>query len=126
MMIFFLMPLLCFAPFSKRYYMPHPSIRQKEEQKEFLTVPIDLGPETEPVYLILYGTGIRVLPSPDAATIQIGDLDAPAGRINVFAFDFSYFAAAGSFGLALMYFFMSARISSSFSGMETLASWLRR
>jgi len=52
------------------------------EQKKFVPVPIDLGPETEQVYLSLYGTGIRVLPSPEVATIQIGGIDAPVTYVG--------------------------------------------
>jgi hypothetical protein len=106
--------------------MPHPPLRQKEEQKKFLLIPIDLGPEKKQGNLIHYGTGIRgpPRPTPQPSTSGIGMLRRD--RIDAFAFDSPYFTVACSLGLALMYFFMRARISSSFSGMGTFASWLRR
>jgi uncharacterized protein (TIGR03437 family) len=39
-----------------------------------LTTPIDLGPETDEVYLLLFGTGIR---GGKSATVKIGGVDAP-------------------------------------------------
>ncbi len=45
-------------------------------QKKFVPVPIDLGPATEKVYLILYGTGLRHRSSLSAVTVTIGGLNA--------------------------------------------------
>jgi uncharacterized protein (TIGR03437 family) len=59
-----------------------PVARYDLEQKKFIPLPIDLGLETDQVYLILYGTGIRLLPSPDAATVRIGDVDAPVTYVG--------------------------------------------
>jgi hypothetical protein len=59
-----------------------PVARYDLEQKKFIPLPIDLGPETDQVYLILYGTGIRLLPSPDGATVRIGDVDAPVTYVG--------------------------------------------
>ncbi|HWQ32319.1 MAG TPA: BACON domain-containing carbohydrate-binding protein [Blastocatellia bacterium] len=42
----------------------------------FVTRPIDLGPETDRVFLILYGTGIRFRSSLQAVTCQIGGTSA--------------------------------------------------
>ncbi len=39
-----------------------------------LTTPIDLGPETDEVFLLLFGTGIR---GGTSATVKIGGIDAP-------------------------------------------------
>jgi alpha-mannosidase len=44
-------------------------------EKKFVTVPIDLGPETERVFLILYGTGLRSRLT--QASAQIGGVSAP-------------------------------------------------
>jgi len=40
------------------------------------TIPIDLGPETDQVFLILYGTGIRFRSSLMGVTVKIGGADA--------------------------------------------------
>ena len=78
--------------------MPHPPFRQKEEQKKFLLVPIDLGPEKKQGNLIHYGTGIRGPPSPDAATIHIGDWDAPPGQNRCFRLRFPLFYSCMQLG----------------------------
>ncbi len=41
-------------------------------RQQFVTLPIDLGPESEQVYLILFGTGLRFLSSPSAASATLG------------------------------------------------------
>lgn len=46
-------------------------------QNKFVSVPLDLGPATDQVYLILFETGIRFRSSPAAVTAQIGGVDAP-------------------------------------------------
>ncbi|HKQ75263.1 MAG TPA: ThuA domain-containing protein [Blastocatellia bacterium] len=40
-----------------------------------VSVPIDLGPPTDEVYLVLFGTGFRFRSAP--ATLKIGEVDAP-------------------------------------------------
>ena len=53
----------------------------------FVPVPIDLGPDGEQVFLILYGTGIRYFGSLDAVTAQVGGAGAQvtfAGAQNDF------------------------------------------
>ncbi len=46
-------------------------------QNRFVPAPIDLGPESDQVYLILFGTGFRQRSALSAATIKIGGTDAP-------------------------------------------------
>jgi uncharacterized protein (TIGR03437 family) len=46
--------------------------RFDQAQNRFVPEPIDLGPETDQVFLILFGTGIRFRSSLAAATCQIG------------------------------------------------------
>jgi uncharacterized protein (TIGR03437 family) len=41
-------------------------------QNKFVAVPIDLGPETDQVFLVLFGTGIKFRSSLSAVTCQIG------------------------------------------------------
>jgi uncharacterized protein (TIGR03437 family) len=43
---------------------------------KFEAVPIDLGPETDQVFLILYGTGIRYRGNLSAATLTVGGANA--------------------------------------------------
>ncbi|HKC85023.1 MAG TPA: hypothetical protein VKG02_03540, partial [Blastocatellia bacterium] len=40
-----------------------------------VSIPIDLGPPTDDVYLVLFGTGLRFRSAPP--TLKIGDVDAP-------------------------------------------------
>lgn len=42
-----------------------------------LPTPLDLGPETDRMYLLLYGTGIRGRSSLSAVSARIGGVDAP-------------------------------------------------
>ena len=42
----------------------------------FIATPIDLGPETDAVYLVLYGTGIRFRTGLAAVTASIGGANA--------------------------------------------------
>ncbi len=52
------------------------SIAQFDQgQNKFIALPIDLGPSTDEVFLVLFGTGIRYLSSQSAATIKIGGSD---------------------------------------------------
>jgi uncharacterized protein (TIGR03437 family) len=41
-------------------------------QGKYVTVPIDLGPETDQVFLVLFGTGIRGLSALSGVTVSIG------------------------------------------------------
>jgi uncharacterized protein (TIGR03437 family) len=43
----------------------------------FDAVPIDMGPESDQVFLILYGTGIRFRSSLSAVTVMVGGVNAP-------------------------------------------------
>ncbi len=45
-------------------------------QNRFVAVPIDLGPSTDQVYLILYATGLRLNSSLSAVSAKTGGLDA--------------------------------------------------
>jgi uncharacterized protein (TIGR03437 family) len=45
-------------------------------QQRYVPVPLNLGPETDQVYLILYGTGFRFRSAPSAVTVKIGGVDA--------------------------------------------------
>ncbi|GEM_PF-1154576 len=49
-----------------------PATRFDQAQNRFVAVPIDLGPETDQVFLILFGTGYRARSSLAAVTCQIG------------------------------------------------------
>ncbi|MBI1761692.1 MAG: hypothetical protein HYR56_09685 [Acidobacteria bacterium] len=42
----------------------------------FVSLPIDLGPEGEQVFLVLFGTGLRGRSAPEAVTAAIGEEDA--------------------------------------------------
>ncbi len=53
-----------------------PVTRFDPAQNRFVAAPIDLGPPTDQVFLILYGTGIRHRGSISTATSQIGGADA--------------------------------------------------
>ncbi|MGH9842869.1 MAG: pre-peptidase C-terminal domain-containing protein, partial [Blastocatellia bacterium] len=52
-----------------------PIARFDQAQGRFAPVPIDLGPETDQVFLILYGTGFRFRSSLGAAAVKIGGVD---------------------------------------------------
>ncbi|MEO6723923.1 MAG: hypothetical protein ABIP14_01355, partial [Blastocatellia bacterium] len=45
-------------------------------QQRFVSVPVDLGPEGDQVFLILYGTGWRYHSSLSAVTTKIGGVNA--------------------------------------------------
>ncbi|MGH9846212.1 MAG: hypothetical protein ACREEM_46515 [Blastocatellia bacterium] len=56
-------------------------------QSKFVALPIDLGPETDQVFLILFGTGIRYRSSLSAMFASLGGVDAPvtfAGALDGF------------------------------------------
>jgi uncharacterized protein (TIGR03437 family) len=42
-----------------------------------VSVPIDLGPATDEVFLVLFGTGLRFRSALTAATLKISGVDAP-------------------------------------------------
>jgi uncharacterized protein (TIGR03437 family) len=65
-----------------------PLARYDEEQKRIVPVPIDLGPESDHVFLILFGTGFRSADSQTAVTVMIGEERAEvlfAGATSGFA-----------------------------------------
>jgi uncharacterized protein (TIGR03437 family) len=47
-------------------------------QNKFIPAPIDLGAETDQVFLLLFGTGVRHRTSLDRVDVRIGGIDAPA------------------------------------------------
>jgi uncharacterized protein (TIGR03437 family) len=49
-----------------------PIARFDQAQNQFVAVPIDLGPETDQVFLVVYGTGFRFRSSLGAVTATIG------------------------------------------------------
>lgn len=51
-------------------------IFQVDSQGRLIPSPIDLGPEGEQVYLILFGTGMRKFNLPPDFTVKIGGMDA--------------------------------------------------
>ena len=56
-------------------------------QGRFVSVPIDLGPESDQVFLLLYGTGLRGRSALSAVSARVGGVDAPvlyAGPQNDF------------------------------------------
>jgi uncharacterized protein (TIGR03437 family) len=53
-----------------------PVARYDEGQKKFVAVPLDLGPESEQVFVILFGTGFRYRSSLAAVTSRIGGTNA--------------------------------------------------
>jgi uncharacterized protein (TIGR03437 family) len=50
--------------------------RYDQSQGKFVPVPIDLGPATDRVFLILYGTGVRFRSSLSAVNAQVGGVNA--------------------------------------------------
>jgi len=51
-----------------------PVIAFDQAMNQFVPVPIDLGPETDQVFLIMFGTGIRLRSSLAAVTATVGNL----------------------------------------------------
>jgi gluconolactonase len=45
-------------------------------QNRFVSAPIDLGPETDTVFLLLYGTGVRFRSALSAISVRIGGVEA--------------------------------------------------
>jgi uncharacterized protein (TIGR03437 family) len=54
-----------------------PVTRYDDTQKKFVSVPVDLGPAEERVYLLLYATGLRFNSGLAAVGARIGGVDAP-------------------------------------------------
>lgn len=52
-----------------------PVARFDAAQNKFVASPLDLGPETDQVFLLLFGTGIRFRSAPSAATAKLGGVD---------------------------------------------------
>lgn len=59
---------------SQRY---EPVLRFDAEQNRFVAVPIDLGAESDQVFLALYGTGIRFRSAPSTVKAMVGNVEAP-------------------------------------------------
>ncbi len=53
-----------------------PVVRYDSGQSKFVAAPLDLGPETDQVFLILFGTGIRFRSSLAAVTATIGGAES--------------------------------------------------
>jgi len=53
-----------------------PVARFDAAQNKFVAVPIDLGPETDQVFLLLFGTGIRFRSALSAVTAKLGGVDS--------------------------------------------------
>jgi uncharacterized protein (TIGR03437 family) len=54
-----------------------PVSRFDPAQNRFVSVPLDLGPETEQVFLILFGTGLRFRNSLSTVSARLGGVEAP-------------------------------------------------
>ncbi len=54
-----------------------PVARFDAAQNRFVAVPLDLGPETDQVFLLLFGTGIRFNSALTAVSARIGGAEAP-------------------------------------------------
>jgi uncharacterized protein (TIGR03437 family) len=54
-----------------------PIARFDSAQNRFVALPIDLGAETDPVFLLLYGTGIRRHGGLSAVSLTLGGVNAP-------------------------------------------------
>ena len=52
-----------------------PVARFDQTQNKFVAIPIDLGPETDQVFLLLFGTGIRFRSALSAVSAKIGGVD---------------------------------------------------
>jgi uncharacterized protein (TIGR03437 family) len=54
-----------------------PIARYDAAQNRVVAVPLDLGPETDQVFLILYGTGLRYRSGVSGVRVKLGGTDAP-------------------------------------------------
>ena len=58
-------------------YTYEAAVRYDEQQEAYVPVPVAFGPESEQLYLLLYGAGIRNRSSLEAVTAHVGDLELP-------------------------------------------------
>lgn len=61
---------------SPRNYI-EPVARFDQALNRFVAVPIDLGPETDQVFLVLFGTGIRFRSALTGISLRIGGVSVP-------------------------------------------------
>ncbi len=54
-----------------------PIARFDAAQNRVVAIPLDLRPDTDQVFLLLFGTGIRFLSSLSAVSVMIGGVEAP-------------------------------------------------
>lgn len=54
-----------------------PVFRYDAAQNRIVATPIDLGAESDQVFLVLYGTGIRFRSAPSAVKAMVGNVEAP-------------------------------------------------
>jgi uncharacterized protein (TIGR03437 family) len=54
-----------------------------QAQNRFVTIPIDLGPESDRVFLSLFGTGFRFRSSESAVKVTIGGMEVPVTYANL-------------------------------------------
>ena len=57
--------------------MRSPSCSRSSKWRRWIAKALDLGLETDNVYLILYGTGIRGRSSLDSVTVSVGGVSVP-------------------------------------------------
>jgi uncharacterized protein (TIGR03437 family) len=58
-------------------YIYEPVAQFNPMQNRFLPIPLDLGPETDQVYLLLFGTGIRGQSSSSLVKVTIAGEESP-------------------------------------------------
>jgi len=63
--------------------LDEPLARFDTAQNKWVSVPIDLGPDTDLVFLVLYGTGIRFNSGLSNVSAKIGGVDAQVAYANV-------------------------------------------
>lgn len=62
-----------------------PILRFDTEQNKYVPIPIDLGAETDQVFLVLFGTGIRRRSALSAIKVMVGDIEAPVANAEAVA-----------------------------------------
>jgi uncharacterized protein (TIGR03437 family) len=60
-----------------------PVVRFDAAQNRFVAVPIDLGPPSDTVVLVLFGTGLRNRSAQSAVNVRLGGVDAPVQYASV-------------------------------------------
>src|SRR5262249_37453681 len=55
-----------------------PIVNFDQAQNKFVTIPIDLGPASDQVFLSLFGTGLRFRLSESTVKVTIGGMEVPA------------------------------------------------